>query len=153
MRLHNVGWLIMATVLSLCGGMLGAQLSAPASATGISDTRLPVTATGLIIVNDAGKPRASLQLWDGEHPALVLSDDQCTTRAALTVSAQEHTALTIFGKDCKQRVALELHEDDVPSFVLRDQHDVPRVLLQLLPDGSPILDFLDQTGKRVKSMP
>ncbi|MEP6934925.1 MAG: hypothetical protein ABI988_13465 [Nitrospirota bacterium] len=104
-------------------------------------------------MNDAGKPRASLQLWDGEHPALVLSDDQCATRAALTVSPRERTAVTIFGNDCKRCIAVELHEDDVPSFVLRNQYDVPRVLVQLLPDGRPILDFLDQNGKRVASMP
>ena len=149
----NVGWMITATVLGLCGGMLGAQLTEPASATDMPGARLPITTSGLIIVNEAGKPRASLQLWDGEHPALVLSDDQCATRAALTVSPREHTALTIFGKDCKRRIAVELHEDDVPSFVLRDQHDVPRVLVQLLADGSPVLDFLDRNGKRVASMP
>jgi hypothetical protein len=153
MRLQNAGWMIMATVLGFCGGMLGAQLTAPASARDIPGERLPITTAGLTIINQEGKPRASLQLWDGEHPALVLSDAGCARRAELIVSPQEHTALTMFGKDCKRRVAIEVHADDLPSLVLRDQHDVPRMVARLLQDGSPVLDFLDANGKRIKSMP
>ena len=52
MRLQHVGWMITATVLGLCGGMLGAQLTEPASATGIPGARLPITTSGLTIVND-----------------------------------------------------------------------------------------------------
>jgi hypothetical protein len=124
-----------------------------ASATTIPGERLPITTTGLTIINHAGQPRVNLNLWDGEHPALLFSDGRCNQRASLVVSPREREAFTVFGEDCQRRVSLELQANDVPTLVLRDNKDIPRARLHLLNDGSPTLDFLDPVGKIIQRFP
>lgn len=150
---RELGLMVIAALFGFLGGWSATYFLSPPVVTAQVGERFPLTTTGVTIINQAGQPRASLTLWDGEHPALVLSDARCARRAELIVSPQEHTALTMFGKDCKRRVAVDLHANDLPSFVLRDQRDIPRVVVQLLSDGSPVLDFLDANGNRIKSMP
>ena len=146
-------WIIIGLVVGLSTAFLGARLFDMASATTIPGERLPITTTGLTIINHAGQPRVNLKLWDGEHPALLFSDDRCSQRASLVVSPRERVALTMFGEDCKRRVSLELQANDVPTLVLRDTKDTPRARLHLLNDGNPILEFLDPMGKILQRFP
>ena len=115
--------------------------------------RYPVTTTGLTIVTEDGQPRASLTLWDNQHPALIFSDDQCERRASLTVAPMERAALTLYGADCKRRVAIELQADDLPTLVLRDTKDVPRARLHLLKDGTPAFALYGPRGDLIHSAP
>lgn len=153
MRSSKTGVLAMAAVFGFVGGWSATYVTVPKPATAQMVERFPVTTTGLTIVNEAGEPRATLSLWDGEHPALIFSDKGCDRRASLIIAPQERATLTMYGKDCKRRIALELQADDLPSFVLRDSHDVPRARLHLLDDGTPIMAFYDLNGKLLKSMP
>ena len=106
----------------------------------------PVTTTGLFLTNAKGEPRASLTLWDGEHPALVLADAECPRRAALMVSPHEQASLTLYGDNCKRRVALEIQPDDEPALTLRDHNDVPRARIHLLTTGRPQVYLYDDRG-------
>lgn len=106
----------------------------------------PVTTTGLFLTNAKGETRASLTLWDEEHPALVLGDAECPRRASLIVSPRERASLTLFGQDCKRRAALEIQPDDEPAFTLRDHNDVPRARVHLLPTGTAQVYLYDEHG-------
>ncbi len=113
----------------------------------------PIYTSAINIVDQEGKIRASLGLWDGNHPALVLGDDQCDRRASLAVYGKERTGLTLYGEDCKRRVALEVQYDDLPTFVLRDHRDHPRVQVLLNRDGSPLVRLFDDEGKALWEKP
>lgn len=150
---NTMGFLAVAALFGFWGGWSAIYLTSSQQATAQVGERFPVTTTGLTIVTEAGQPRASLSLWDGEHPALIFSDDSCERRASLILAPQERAALTIFGKDCQRRIALELQADDLPSFVLRDSNDIPRARLHLLDDGTPVMAFYGANGKPLRSMP
>ncbi len=90
------------------------------------ESRQFITTKGLQLVNEKGEIRASLVLWDGNHPALIMGDDKCDRRLSLAVQAPERAALKLFGDDCKRRAALEIQPLGVPEFVLRDNDDIPR---------------------------
>ncbi len=150
---REFGLMVIAALFGVMGGWSATYLLNPTVVTAQVGERFPLTTTGLTIINQAGKHRASLTLWDGEHPALIFSDDTCDRRASLIVAPQERAALTLFGKDCKRRVELELQADDLPTFVLRDNNDIPRARLHLLADGSPVFALYDANGKRLRSMP
>lgn len=109
----------------------------------------PIFTTGLNIVNQEGKVRATLNLWDGENPALIMGDAHCDRRTSLAVYGKERTGLTLYGEDCKRRVALEVLIGDQPTFVLRDHQDTPRVQILLNRDGSPLIRLFDSKGKSV----
>lgn len=146
----NVG---VAALFGFLGGWVATAFLGLSAVTAQVGERYPVTTTGLTVVTEDGQPRASLTLWDKQHPALVFSDDTCERRAALVVAPMERAALTLYGEDCKRRVALELQADDVPSLVLRDNQDVPRARLHLLKDGSPVFAVYGPTGKRLQTLP
>jgi len=109
----------------------------------------PIVTSGINIVNQDGKVRATLGLWDGEHPSLILGDAQCNRRASFAVYGKERTGITFYGEDCKRRVALEVEAHDVPSFVLRDHRDTPRAQIRLNQDGSPLIRLFDSNGKSI----
>lgn len=113
----------------------------------------PVTTTGLFLTNEKGETRASLTLWDEEHPALVLGDAHCERRASLVVSPRERATFTMFGEDCKRRVALEVQPDDAPAFTLRDDEDIPRARIYLLPTGTAQLVLYDDQGATLWKAP
>lgn len=109
----------------------------------------PIVTSGIKIVNQDGEVRATLGLWDGEHPSLILGDARCNRRASFSVYGKERTGITLYGEDCKRRVALEVEVNDVPSFVLRDHKDTPRAQIRLNHDGSPLIRLFDSIGKSV----
>ncbi|GKS58092.1 hypothetical protein YTPLAS18_16190 [Nitrospira sp.] len=143
----------VAALFGFLGGWVATAFLGLSAVTAQVGERYPVTTTGITIVTEEGQPRASLTLWDNQHPALIFADDKCERRAALTVAPMERAGLTLYGEDCKRRVALELQADDLPSLVLRDTEDVPRARLHLLKDGSPVFALYDPTGKRLQTFP
>lgn len=144
------------TVAAFLAGAAGAFLvlywpsQAPA-VTQLGDR--PITTTGLFLTNEQGEIRASLTLWDEEHPALVLGDAECERRASLVVSPRERSTFTMFGEDCKRRAALEIQPDDEPAFTLRDRQDVPRARIYLLPTGTPQVLLYDENGATLWKAP
>ena len=153
MTRHEFGFVVIAGLFGFIGGWSAIYLLSPPGVTAQMGERFPLTTTGLTIVTETGEPRASLKLWDGEHPALIFSDKGCERRASLIVAPRERAALTLYGEDCKRRAALELQGDDMPTFVLRDNNGIPRARLHLLADGSPVFAFYGANGKLLKSMP
>ncbi|HBP86588.1 MAG: hypothetical protein KC592_05150 [Nitrospira sp.] len=144
-----LGSLLMGSV----GGILLGSPIATGSESSPTNSKNPISTSALHIVNEEGKVRATLSLWDGEHPALIMGDDQCDRRASLAVYEKERTGLTLYGEDCKRRVALEVQGDDLPTFVLRDHMDTPRVQVVLNQDGSPLVRLFDENGKAVWRKP
>lgn len=156
MSLKKTTW--WATVLGLLllgsmGGMLLASTNPTDSKVSATNSGQPITTSALHIVNEEGEVRATLSLWDGEHPALIMGDDHCGRRTSLAVYGKERTGLTLYGEDCKRRVALEVQNDDLPMFVLRDHLDNPRVQVVLNKDGSPLVRLFDANGKALWEKP
>ena len=156
MLLRSTSW--WATVLGLLllssmGGMLLASTNPTDSQMSANNPGKTITTSGLHIVNEEGKVRATLSLWDGDHPALIMGDDHCDRRASLAVYGKERTGFTLYGEDCKRRVALEVQNDDLPNFVLRDHLDTPRVQVVLNKDGSPLVRLFDANGKALWEKP
>lgn len=145
--------LLGSLFLGSIGGMLLASTNHTDSELSPTNSGKPISTSALHIVNKEGKVRATLSLWDGEHPALIMGDDQCDRRTSLAVYGKERTGLTLYGEDCKRRVALEVQSDDLPTFVLRDHLDNPRVQIVLNKDGSPLVRLLDSNGKGVWEKP
>ncbi|MDT7043758.1 hypothetical protein [Candidatus Nitronereus thalassa] len=138
--------LFVYVLIAFLSGIMLSWLSQADQAIGQLEPRQFITTKGLQIVNDKGEPRASLFLWDGEHPALILGDKTCDRRLALTVRDREQAALTLFGENCKRRAVLETQTLGGPEFVLRDHQDVPRARIQLLADGTPTLTMYGPNG-------
>lgn len=145
--------LVGSLFLGSLGGMLLASTNPTDAALSPANSEKPITTSALNIVNEAGEIRATLGLWDGEHPALIMGDAQCNRRTSLAVYGKERTGLTLYGEDCKRRVALEIQNDDLPTFVLRDHRDTPRVQIVLSKDGSPLVRLMDANGKGVWERP
>ncbi len=145
--------LVGSLFLGSIGGILMASTNPTNAESSSVDSGKPISTSALNIVNKEGKVRATLSLWDGEHPALIMGDGHCDRRASLAVYGKERTGLTLYGEDCKRRVALEVQSDDLPTFVLRDHLDTPRVQIVLSKDGSPIVRLLDPNGKAVWEKP
>ncbi|MFZ1747474.1 MAG: hypothetical protein WBO24_18335 [Nitrospirales bacterium] len=139
--------------LGSIGGMLLASTNPTDSELSARNSGKPISTSALHIVNEEGKVRATLSLWDGEHPALIMGDDQCDRRTSLAVYGKERTGLTLYGEDCKRRVALEVQSDDLPMLVLRDHLDTPRVQVVLNKDGSPLVRLFDSNGKAAWEAP
>ena len=131
--------LMLCVLSAFLGGMVLSGIFQNDQASGQLEPRKFIRTKGLQIVNDQGKVRASLALWDGEHPALILGDQACDRRLALSVRDQQRAALTIFGDDCKRRVVLETQRLGGPDFV-------PRARIQLLADGTPALTTYGPNG-------
>ncbi|WP_342347620.1 hypothetical protein [uncultured Nitrospira sp.] len=145
--------LVGSLFLGSMGGMLLASTNSTDPDISPAHSGKPISTSALHIVNEEGKVRATLSLWDGQHPALIMGDDQCDRRTSLAVYGKERTGLTLYGEDCKRRVALEVQSDDLPSFVLRDHLDIPRVQVVLNKDGSPLVRLLDANGKGMWEKP
>ncbi|WNM56678.1 hypothetical protein [Candidatus Nitrospira allomarina] len=139
--------------LGSMGGMLLASTNPADSKGSAPNVSEPISTSALQIVNEEGKVRATLGLWDGDHPALIMGDDACGRRASLAVYGKERTGLTLYGEDCKRRAALEVQSDDLPMFVLRDHLDNPRVQVVLNKDGSPLVRLFDANGKSLWEKP
>ncbi|WP_447962894.1 hypothetical protein [Nitrospira sp. Ecomares 2.1] len=139
--------------LGSIGGMLLASPNPTEPALASENSTKPISTSALNIVNEEGKVRATLSLWDGEHPALIMGDNHCDRRTSLAVYGKERTGLTLYGEDCKRRVALEVQSDDLPTFVLRDYLDNPRVQVVLNKDGSPLVRLFDENGKALWQTP
>jgi hypothetical protein len=148
-----IGILIMTGVASLLGGTLLSKFMWPDAVTAQTGQRGIITTNGIQLVNEEGKVRASLRLWDGEHPALILSDDVCDRRASFSVYPKMRAGLAFYGDDCKRRAALELEADRLPELVLRDQFDVPRYRVHFLKDGSPRMVLYGPNGKDIWKVP
>lgn len=139
--------LVGSVFIGSIGGMFMASTRTTRAETSSVQPAGPIVTSGIHIVNHEGEVRATLGLWDGEHPALVLGNKQCDRRASFAVYGKERTGITLYGEDCKRRVALEVEADDVPSFVLRDHTDTPRAQIRLNHDGSPLIRLFDSNGK------
>ncbi len=148
-----IGILIMTGVASLLGSSLVSKFIWTDHVIAQPGHRGIITTQGIRLVNEEGKVRASLALWDGKHPALILSDDVCDRRASFSVYPNERAGFAFFGDDCKRRAALELEADRLPELVLRDQFDVPRYRVHLLKDGSPRIVLYGPNGKSVWNAP
>ncbi|GJL68600.1 MAG: hypothetical protein NPIRA06_12350 [Nitrospirales bacterium] len=150
MPLKKTTWLTIvlgSLLLVSMGGMLLASTNPTESELSATNVGEPISTSALHIVNGEGQVRATLSLWDGDHPALIMGDEQCDRRTSLAVYGKERTGLTLYGEDCKRRVALEVQRDDLPMFVLRDHLDNPRVQVVLNKDGSPLVRLFDADGK------
>ncbi|HSF08315.1 MAG TPA: hypothetical protein VLA60_02815 [Nitrospirales bacterium] len=156
MPLKKPTWsaIVLASLfLGSMGGMLLASTNPTDSKVSATNVGEPISTSALHIVNEEGKVRATLSLWDGDHPALIMGDEYCDRRASLAVYGKERTGLTLYGEDCKRRVALEVQSDDLPMFVLRDHLDTPRVQVVLNKDGSPLVRLFDANGKTLWEKP
>ncbi len=150
MPLKKTTWLAIvlgSLLMGSMGGMLLASTNPTDSELSATNGGEPISTSALHIVNEEGKVRATLSLWDGDHPALIMGDDHCDRRASLAVYGKARTGLTLYGEDCKRRVALEVQSDDFPMFVMRDHLDNPRVQVVLNKDGSPLVRLFDANGK------
>jgi hypothetical protein len=139
---------LVSTIIGLTFfmGMMTSWMLGANSANGQIESRNFITTKGLQLVNDKGEIRASLVLWDGEHPALIMGDATCDRRLSLAVQARQTASLTLFGDECKRRAVLEIQPLGVPEFVLRDNNDTPRARVQLLADGTPSLTLYEPHG-------
>ncbi|MDR4493480.1 MAG: hypothetical protein AB7P17_00295 [Nitrospirales bacterium] len=152
-KLTVIVTLIGSVVLgSIAGIFLTSTRLTMAEVSSVKSNR-PIFTSGINIVNADGQVRATLGLWDEEHPALILGDAQCDRRASFAVFGKERTGITLYGQDCKRRAALEVEADDVPSFVLRDHSDTPRAQIRLNHDGSPLIRLFDANGRAVWEQP
>lgn len=145
--------LLGSLFLGSIGGMLLASPQPTDTESSPRSSGNQIFTSAVNIVNAEGKVRATLGLWDGEHPALIMGDAHCDRRTSLAVYGKERTGLTLYGEDCKRRVALEVHSDDLPTLVLRDHLDNPRVQVLLNQDGSPLVRLFDSEGKAVWHTP
>ena len=84
-----LGVLLLAGVTSLFGSSLLTMVVWPDGGIAQQGDQGMIITRGIKLVNDEGETRASLILWDGEHPALVLSDKACARRATISVYPRE----------------------------------------------------------------
>jgi len=106
MMRHELGLMVTAALFGFMGGWSVTYLLSPTVVTAQVGARVTPTTNSLTIIHQAGQPRASLTLWDREHPALTFSDNTCDRRASVIVAPQKQAALPLFGKDCTLRHTL-----------------------------------------------
>ena len=165
-------------VLTVVAGFLGGGVSnlllrgVPAAAqTAAGKVQDEVIAKKFVLVDGAGKTRASLQTTTGpdggEYPILTLVDDKGQMRAGLCLSKGGNPALSFYDDTRAYRLGVKLLEDGRPSvgvitpgkgmvglgirqdglgFILADAAGKQRAGLVLLPDGTPQLGLYDAAG-------
>ena len=106
--------------------------------------------------SDNGTYESGLQLW---QPPNITSDEEAANAAEarkITDPAQRKAAFQALidkGKITVNRMFLGKQRDNSVTLEMYDVKNRPRIQILVAPDGSPKLEFLDESGKVIYSLP
>jgi hypothetical protein len=106
--------------------------------------------------SDSGAYQTGLELW--QQPNLPLDVVAAKWEAAKKISDEAARkaamqALIDSNEATQQRLFLGKWRDNTTMLLMADVKGKPRIRMQVAPDGTPKLEFLDEAGKVVYSLP
>lgn len=106
--------------------------------------------------NDGGQYSAGLEIWDRANLRLSESTANWERIKKMPEGKEKEAAIKQFmenGEDGAQRIAVKKLRDKTALVSLADTMGRPRIKMSVAPDGTPKLDFLDENGKVIYSLP
>ena len=104
----------------------------------------------LIMYDSNGKVRALLEI-SNNRPGLALFDEETNVRAVISLN-KDVSSLDLHGKNRTAGITLSVMEIG-PGLVLLDERRKPRVGVGFTKDSGPLLQMLDEKGKKLWSAP
>jgi len=86
--------------------------------------------SGLELVDDAGRRRASLQLYDNEMPNLRLYDANRCERIVIGLGKKDSPHFAMLDQTAKTLIGIEVFEDGDAGIAIHDSTGKPAVYLQ-----------------------
>ncbi|HEY2953842.1 MAG TPA: hypothetical protein VGK89_01190 [Candidatus Eisenbacteria bacterium] len=111
-----------------------------------NDSAIPeaITARELVIVDERGKPRATLGVLGG-CPSMLLNDENGEMRAAVTLKSDGSPVMAL--SDAKGTVRVALHVGDEGAVLtLADMTRQARAQVAVAATGEPMLSLMDEAG-------
>ena len=145
-----VVWSILAA--SLLGGMISwcvFRVDDAFSAKVSGDPKV-ISAQEFRLVDTEAKTRAKLCMLSGGSPGLVLLDEDGKPRATLDISSGNAT-LALYDKDGNIRILLGMTPHGKPALVIQSEKEQPRACL-VLDAGAPLLFFRNKADKLCASL-
>jgi len=105
---------------------------------------------------DNGQYSAGLEIWDRANIRLNESKANWERIQKMPEGAEKQAAIKQFidnGEDGAQRIVVKKLRDKTALVSLADTKGKPRIKMLVAPDGTPKLDFLDENGKVIYSLP
>lgn len=106
--------------------------------------------------SDSGEYQAGLEVWQQPNlPSDILASHWEAAKKIPDEAARKAAMQALIDKDeaTQQRLFLGKRRDNSAVLVMSDIKGKPRIRMQVLPDGTPKLEFLDDAGKVVYSLP
>lgn len=107
---------------------------------------------GLILMDDAGKPRASLGMSPDKTWGVTLVDTERNNRARLSLSPDGSPSLSLSDRQGRTRASLNVFAD-AANLLMYDKAGKSRAQLGVWPDGLPALNLFDPQGETLWSSP
>ena len=106
--------------------------------------------------SDNGKYQMGLEMWQQpDIPSDVISAKLQELRKITDETARKAAAQEMLNRNelPTNRLFLGKDRDNSTLLLMRDMKGKPRIRMEVAPDGKPRLEFLDETGKVIHSLP
>lgn len=106
--------------------------------------------------NDKGLYSAGLEIWERANLPLSESFKNWERIQKMPEGAEKQAAFNQFldnSEDGAQRIAVKKLHDKTALISLGDLRGRPRIIMSVAPNGNPKLNFLDENGKVIYSLP
>jgi hypothetical protein len=161
--------LLLYGVLVFAGGLVGGALTdavcrsrtvaaAPAvaqgDAKGASAAAAPVvTASGMVLVDTAGKARVKFEVTDDGQAGFAMYDRDNHPRAQIVIDNQGAPSVRLYDTSNKLRISLEVSSDGIPTVRLMDSGGRSRDVLGVDAEGDGGMDFYARDGSVLRELP
>jgi len=106
--------------------------------------------------SDNGTYQTGLEMWQQPNIASDIMNAKLEEAYKITDETKRKAAIQVMidkGELATNRLFLGKRRDNSNELVMNDVKGKPRIRMQVAPDGTPKLDFLDEAGKIIYSLP
>lgn len=106
--------------------------------------------------SDNGTYQTGLEMWQQPNIASDIMNAKLEEAYKITDETKRKAAIQVMidkGELATNRLFLGKRRDNSNELVMNDVKGKPRIRMQVAPDGTPKLDFLDEAGKVIYSLP
>ena len=106
--------------------------------------------------SDNGTYQTGLEMWQQPNIASDITNAKLEEAYKITDETKRKAAIQVMidkGELATNRLFLGKRRDNSNELVMNDVKGKPRIRMQVAPDGTPKLDFLDEAGKIIYSLP
>lgn len=149
---HSIHKWFMLAVASLAQGCAGAGWGNPAVTPTLSAPPQTIEARKLVLLDSRDKPVAALGAAEAGS-GLVLMDEKGKPRAAMVLTGNGEPGLKLYDAKGVVRAALVVGNDGRSGLAMYDDKGQNRAVMATDADGKPALMFFDRNGAVLATVP